>query len=143
METAPEQPAKAPRPRVHKTHYVPRRKSLSWPTISGVQNNPWVRRAAFITREHINDLGGEDALSSAEHGLIRRAAVLTVELEAMEHKFAMSESGAEPADLDLYIRATGGLRRLWESLGLKRRAKDVKLIDPLEYARERHGEASE
>ena len=32
---------------------------------------------------------------------------------------------AAPADLDLYIRGSGNLRRLLESVGLERRAKDV------------------
>jgi hypothetical protein len=73
---------------------------------------------------HIADLGGEDMVSAAERSLIRRAATLTVELEILELRFA-KKSGASDKDLDLYIRATGGLRRLLETIGLKRVARDV------------------
>ena len=47
-----------------------------------------------------------------------------VELERLEGKFALAGE-ADPADLDLYIRASGNLRRILESLGLQRRTRNV------------------
>ena len=73
---------------------------------------------------HLSDLGGEAAVSAAERSLVRRIATLTVELERMEERFA-GDGEADPAALDLYSRTSGNLRRLLESLGLQRRARDV------------------
>ena len=73
---------------------------------------------------HINELGGENNVSAAERSIIRRVATITVELEILERKFALSD-GANPTDLDLYLRASGGLRRLLEAVGLKRVPRDV------------------
>jgi hypothetical protein len=49
---------------------------------------------------------------------------MTVELEQLEAKFALSGQ-ADASDLDLYVRASGNLRRLLEAVGLQRRARDV------------------
>ena len=83
---------------------------------------PWARRLADVLWLHLNDIGGADA-SEAEKSICRRAAVLTVELERLEAKFAVEE--ADKADLDLYQRTAGNLRRLLESIGLQRRARNV------------------
>lgn len=97
----------------------------------------WVRRCKDLIALHTTDLGGPENISVAELSLIRRAAALTVELEMMEASWA--EAGqATPAQLDLYSRTAGNLRRLLETLGLKRRAKDVTPDDPLEYAAREH-----
>jgi hypothetical protein len=85
---------------------------------------PWVRRAKDLINEHIADLGGEENTSAAERALIRRAAILIVELERMEQKFALSGEASDKA-LDIYQRMTGALRRVLETTGLKRRARDV------------------
>ena len=88
------------------------------------QRNTWVRRARELIADHISDCGGEDNTSTAERSIIRRAAVITVELERLELKFAQAgEASAD--DLDLYIRASGNMRRLLEAVGLQRRARDV------------------
>jgi hypothetical protein len=50
--------------------------------------------------------------------------VLTVELEQLEARFAQAGE-ATAADLDLYIRASGNLRRLLEAVGLQRRQLNV------------------
>ena len=68
-------------------------------------------------------MGGLDNTSAAERSLIRRAAVLTVELEAIEVKFATNTAKAD--DLDLYQRTAGNLRRILETTGLQRRSRDV------------------
>jgi hypothetical protein len=89
----------------------------------------WVRRCKDIITLHLADLGGANNCSAAEHSIIRRASVMTVELERLEAKFATSGVAAS-ADLDLYFRGCGNLRRLLEGLGLERRARDVtRIID--------------
>jgi hypothetical protein len=84
----------------------------------------WVRRRKELIADHIADLGGEDNCSAAERSIIRRAAVLTTELERLEVKFALAGQ-ANADDLDLYQRTAGNLRRLLEAVGLQRRARDV------------------
>jgi hypothetical protein len=92
------------------------------PGIDG--RSPWVRRCKDVIAAHLSDLGGEDNTSAAERSLVRRCAVLTVELELLEAKFAtMGE--APPDELDLYQRTAGNLRRLLEAVGLQRRPRDV------------------
>jgi hypothetical protein len=41
----------------------------------------------------VSDLGGEDAISSAEHALVRRASMLTLQLELLERKWATENEG--------------------------------------------------
>ncbi len=84
----------------------------------------WVRRCRDLIELHTSDLGGTEAISEAERSIIRRAAVLTTELEQLEMRFARAE-GADGADLDLYQRTAGNLRRLLEAVGLQRRARPV------------------
>jgi hypothetical protein len=84
----------------------------------------WVRRLRDLISLHLADLGGEDAVSEAERSICRRAATLTVELERLEASFAVAD-GAQPDQLDLYQRTANSLRRLLESVGLKRRPRDV------------------
>jgi hypothetical protein len=84
----------------------------------------WVRRCKELIADHISDLGGVDNASAAERSLVRRACVLTVELERMEKQFAL-EGQASAEDLEIYARVAGNLRRLLEAVGLQRRAKDI------------------
>jgi hypothetical protein len=84
----------------------------------------WARRCRDLIDSHLADLGGEDSVSEAERSIIRRAAVMTTELERLETEFA-NKGAADKSDLDLYSRVAGNLRRLLESVGLERRAKDV------------------
>jgi hypothetical protein len=88
------------------------------------QTSPWVRRCRDLINLHIADLGGEENCSVAERNLVRRAAVMSVELEALEARFATA-GGATPDQLDLYGRTAGNLRRILESVGLKRRSKPI------------------
>jgi hypothetical protein len=97
--------------------------------------SPWVRRCKDVIAAHLSDLGGEDNTSAAERSIIRRASVLTVELERLEARFALAER-ASPEDLDLYQRAAGNLRRLLEAVGIQRRPRDVTPPNPLDYARD-------
>jgi hypothetical protein len=96
--------------------------------------NPWIRRCKDIAAAHTTDLGGESVISEAQRSLIRRIAILTVQSEMLESKFAKVNGDADPRDLDLYIRASGNLRRLLQTIGLERRQRDV-TPDPLQFAR--------
>jgi hypothetical protein len=77
-----------------------------------------------VIAAHLSDLGGVDNTSAAERSLIRRAAVLTTELERLEVKFA-SAGEASAEELDIYARIAANLRRLLESVGLQRRPRNI------------------
>jgi hypothetical protein len=71
--------------------------------------SPWVRRCKDIIAVHLSDLGGVDNCSAVERSIIRRAAVLTTELERLEAQFAAA-GRAEIEDLDAYARIAANLR---------------------------------
>jgi hypothetical protein len=83
----------------------------------------WVRRAKDIISEHLSDLGGVANTSAADRSLVKRIAALTVELERLEVHFATNQG--TDAEMDLYVRASGCLRRYLSDIGLERRARDV------------------
>jgi hypothetical protein len=85
----------------------------------------WMRRLRDLIAGLISDGGGEDALSEAERVLVRRCAMLALQCELLERRFAENNGEADHKQLDAYQRATGALRRTLEALGLKRRTKDV------------------
>jgi hypothetical protein len=89
--------------------------------VEGDGRSPWSRRYYDLISLHVSDLGGRSNLSEAQLALIKRAATLEVELEQMEGRLSLGES----VDLDVFGRATGNLRRIWESLGLRREARDI------------------
>lgn len=90
------------------------------------QRSAWARRLRDLINDHVSDLGGDENVSHAERLLVRRVAMLALQLELMEQKFAHAEGGeASPKMLDMYQRTTGALRRTLESLGLQRRQKDI------------------
>jgi hypothetical protein len=91
----------------------------------------WCRRARDIIAAHSSDV--PDA-SHAECSLIRRCAVLTVELERMEAAFAAAGE-ASPDAIDLYARVASNLRRLLEAISqgtLKRRPRDMGDLDDID-----------
>jgi hypothetical protein len=90
------------------------------PGIDG--RSAWVRRCKDVIAELISDRGGADNCSAAERSIIRRAAVLTTELERMEAQFAVAGEASSEA-LDCYARIAANLRRLLQTIGLERRAK--------------------
>src|SRR5262249_10907730 len=101
--------------------------------LAGVdERGSWVRRCKELLSEHIADLGGEANTSAAERSIVRRAAVLTTELERLEVKFALAGE-ASGEDIDLYARVASNLRRLLESVGLQRRAKNANPPTPDQY----------
>jgi hypothetical protein len=82
----------------------------------------WARRWRDLIELHTLDLGGDpSSLSEAQRSMIKRAATIEIELEQIEGR--LSEGKA--ADLAVYATASSHLRRLLETLGLDRKARDV------------------
>jgi hypothetical protein len=79
------------------------------------------RRFQDLYEDIAADLGGLDHLSEAERQLIRRAATLSAESERQEAEWA----NGRPFDLTLYSTTANCLRRLFETLGLERKSRDV------------------
>ena len=79
----------------------------------------WMRRWRDLCLAHLNDLGGENHVSAAQQALVRRAATLEIELERQEAR--LSSGGA--IDLDAFNRASGGLRRILETIGIERKPR--------------------
>jgi hypothetical protein len=89
--------------------------------VEGDGRGPWSRRYYDLISLHVADLGGRANLSEAQLALIKRASTLEVECEQMEGRLSLGET----IDLDVFGRATGNLRRVWDSLGLKREPRDI------------------
>jgi hypothetical protein len=82
----------------------------------------WGRRYREIVAAHVADMGQPaEALSEAQRSLIRRASTFEIELERLEGRLSQGEA----IDLDLYSRVSGQLRRVLETIGIQRVAKDV------------------
>jgi hypothetical protein len=89
--------------------------------VTGNSNSAWARRFYDLVAGHVSDLGGRSVLSGAQLALCKRAAGLECELEQMEGRMSLSEE----INLDSYGRAASHLRRILETLGLERKARDV------------------
>jgi hypothetical protein len=98
----------------------------------------WHRRFRDINDQIIADLGGPEGLSEGQRQLARRAATIAITCERMEGKAAAG------ADINLadYGMLTDRLGRTLSRLGLRRQARDVTPLDPLQYAA-RYREAAE
>jgi hypothetical protein len=92
------------------------------PGIDG--RSAWARRYKDILHAFVSDAGGADAISEAEHAILRRAATLATECERIEALFALNGC-ADPGELDLHAKTSAVLSRLLEKVGLKRRVIDV------------------
>jgi hypothetical protein len=91
--------------------------------VIGDSNSAWARRFHDLVHGHISDLGGRRIISEAQFALCKRAAGLECELEQMEGRMSLGEE----INLDSYGRAASHLRRILETLGLERKARDVTL----------------
>lgn len=80
------------------------------------------RRFKDLVYDIAADLGGVAHLSTAEMQLIRRASMLSAECERQE---AMAVREDVEFDCDGYVVMTNALRRVLETVGLRRRSKDV------------------
>jgi len=67
------------------------------------------------------DLGGSDRLSTSERQIIQRAAITGAVLEDIETRWL----AGDPIDPALYATLGNAQRRLLETIGLRRRARDV------------------
>jgi hypothetical protein len=85
------------------------------------KRGPVVRRFKDLVALVTADLGGPDHLSEAQRQIIRRIASMSVWCESEEAKMA---DGTE-VDIDRFQRTANSLRRLCESIGLKRVARDI------------------
>lgn len=89
--------------------------------VIGNGNSPWGRRQLDLIALHVRDLGGFDALSEAQLSLCRSAAAIEILLEQAEGQMSLGK----PVDFDLFARMTGHLRRVLETLGVERKARNV------------------
>jgi hypothetical protein len=89
--------------------------------VDGDPNSAWARRYHDLAARHASDLGGPAELSEAQISLIRRAAAIECELELMEGRL----SRGEEIDIDKFTRSASHLRRIFETLGVERKPKDV------------------
>jgi hypothetical protein len=95
----------------------------------GDGRSAWTVRFKRLFASHTESLGGAANLSTAKLSLIRRVAAIETQLEQLES--LMASSVCEMPELDLYNRLSGNLRRLLETLGLERQARDVTQKNPL------------
>jgi hypothetical protein len=79
------------------------------------------RRTLDLIRSIETDLGGNDQLSTGERQIIQRAALTGALLEDLEARWL----NGEPIDLAVYVTLGNAQRRLLETVGLKRVARDV------------------
>ena len=80
------------------------------------------RRFKDLVGDIAADLGGMAEVSTAEMQMIRRAALLSAECEKQE---ALAVQEDVEFDCDTYIVKTNALRRVFETIGLKRVPRDV------------------
>jgi hypothetical protein len=81
----------------------------------------WARRLRDLETLYADDLGGASALSEFQLGLISTCATLRCELEKLEGRLSVGEV----VDLDQFGRLVGHYRRVCETLGIERRAKNI------------------
>lgn len=104
------------------------------------KRGPVARRFRDLCIEVANDIepdGGLAALSETKRQIIRRIAMLSVWCESQEAKAAEGEE----INVNEFQRVSNSLRRLCESIGLDRVAKDITPPNPLDYARRYDEEA--
>lgn len=84
----------------------------------------WARRLRDLIDLYSADVGDPETIANSTRSLIRRAAVLTVELERAEKGFA-EKGEADPTALSAYQTTSNSLRRLLESLNIKATVKQA------------------
>jgi hypothetical protein len=89
--------------------------------LKGDVNSAWSRRYRDVITSLTSDLGGRELIGEAKAALIRDCAALEIVLEKMRGR--MSEG--LNVDAEAYARIAAHRRRLLETLGLERVARDV------------------
>jgi len=79
------------------------------------------RKTAELIERVEADLGGAERLSTAEQQIIRHAALTGAMLEDLGTRWL----GGEPIDPALFATLSNSERRLYETVGLQRRQRDV------------------
>jgi hypothetical protein len=85
-----------------------------------------------------SDLGGSAALSTGEKQLVQRAAVLGAVLTDIESRWIEGQ----PIDATVYCTVVNAQRRVLETIGLRRRAKQVMSVDDYVARLNDQGEAA-
>lgn len=80
------------------------------------------RRFKDLYQDICQDLGGADHLSEGQRQLARRAAMLSAESERLEALSVREDAGF---DIELYGMLCDRLGRLFQRIGLERRARPV------------------
>ena len=104
---------------------------------------PWARRLRDLIGDHVSDLGGDANISTAEMALVKRAAMLVLQMEMLECRFADQDGMATSAQLNDYQRALNTCRRTLEALGLQRRQRDITSLDLDQYLAAKRREADD
>ena len=86
----------------------------------GDGRSAWARRYRDMVGEWIADLGGPDRISSMQLAILRRAAALMVEVEAMEATLANEDASAPRPDVEAMGRLSSHAARLLERVGVKK-----------------------
>ena len=118
MEAVVDIPSLAKRPAAHRSRVTNGNKLL--PLADG--RSVTARRFKDLVEFICVDLGGADRLSEGEKQLVRRAAALSAECERQEALWSRGEAGFDIAN---YSTLTNNVRRVFQTLGLERRAKNV------------------
>jgi hypothetical protein len=85
------------------------------------KRGPVARRFKDLVALVTADLGGPTELSEGQRQMIRRIASMSVWCESEEAKMA----DGDEVDIDRFQRTANSLRRLCESIGLRRVARDI------------------
>jgi hypothetical protein len=118
LETAADIPSVERRPSKHRSRVSNGSKLL--PLADG--RSVTARRFKDLVEFISVDLGGVDRLSEGEKQLVRRAAALSAECERLEALWARGEAAF---DIAAYSVLTNAVRRVFETLGLKRVPRDM------------------
>jgi hypothetical protein len=134
MEAAPEMPASATEKRQGSATpgAVMRSGKLRFLTLADLDcRTAAYRETTRLIAEIEADLGGADQLSTGERQLVQRAGVMGALLSDIETRWIRGE----PVDPAAYCTTVNAQRRILETIGLRRRPRD--LPPPLsEYLRE-------
>ena len=103
------------------------------PTIDAIDGRTRAARRYRAIREGIYaDMGGGETLSEVQRQMVSKFATMAIQLEVME---ATALAGGD-IDVDLFGRVSAHMRRLGETIGIERRAKDI-TPDLKDYMRQR------
>src|SRR6516165_6801044 len=94
------------------------------------ERGTFARRLRDLIRGYQNDLGGREILSEAQLCLVRRCAMMQLQLETMESRWAEAGGIASPDQLHRYQSCSNSLRRIAESLALNRGRKQRQVMSP-------------